>query len=239
MVRLLPAAVFALALAACGSSQPAPSGASGASSIASLSGGAPSLQTPPFSGADFKVSPAPPKPANLPEPTGTQESASFAAIASTFDPGKQHFVWVLPPGVHGKGPWDLTAIVSLKDEKQFETTIPLKAELAKAGSRPEYPAGYEIVRLTNDGSWAQRTAEIDKVIQDLIARHGRGNGKLEMTNQLVVSIDPDHHKQYCVDNKPADVHLYMEEDGAADLVRLDADAMAGLFQMAVRKACDA
>ena len=64
---------------------------------------------------------------------------SLASVASQFDPARQRFVWVLPPGIHGEGPWDFSAVVRIRGEQKFETTLPLKAELAPAGSRPSGP----------------------------------------------------------------------------------------------------
>jgi hypothetical protein len=40
-----------------------------------------------------------------------------------------------------------------------------------------------------------------------------------------------------VENKPADLRFYIEEDGVADLVRLDVAEMSGIIQIAVKKAC--
>ena len=230
--------VFALAaalLAACSAPDATPA--------AGPSGGEASLQSPPFETPEFHAAPGQPAtPSVQPAPAlakGAAEADSmpFAAIAMQFDPGKQHLVWVMPPGIHGKGPWDLKSVVKHLDEVKFETTVPLRAEIKPGGGRPEYPTGYEIVRLTDDGTWKQRTAEIDKVIADLIAQYGRGQGSLDMTNDLTLAIDPAYKQTYCVENKPADLRFYLEEDGVADLVRLDIAEMSGIIQVAVKNAC--
>lgn len=226
MLRLASLAGLALVLSACAAQEATPA--------AGPSSGKVSLQTPPYTG---DLPSAPPAPDLSQAPPTAEGAPTFDSVAAQFDPGRQHFVWVLPPGVHGKGPWDMKAIVKLRGEPKFETTLPLKAELAAAGSRPEYPAGYEIVRLTDDGRWAERTAEIDRVIQNLIAEHGRGHGSLEMSNDLNVSIDPAHRQAYCVENRQPDVRMYVEEDGVSELIRLDVSAMAGLIQAAVKMAC--
>lgn len=217
-------------LAACSAPEATPA--------AGPSGGEASLQSPPFTTPEFHAPPGQPTtPSAQAMPVAEPDSMPFAAIAMQFDPAKQHLVWVMPPGIHGKGPWDFRSVVKHLDEVKFETTIPMRADIAAGGGRPEYPAGYEIVRLTDDGSWAQRTAEIDKVIADLIAQYGRGQGSLDMTNDLTLTIDPAYKTTYCVENKPADLRFYIEEDGVADLVRLDVAEMSGIIQIAVKKAC--
>lgn len=235
MVRLGVFAVAAFLLVACAAPEATPA--------AGPSGGEASLQSPPFTAPAFHAPPGQPttasvQPGSSPAKVEAEPDAMpFAAIAMQFDPAKQHLVWVMPPGIHGKGPWDFKSVVKHRDEVKFETTIPMRGEIKPGGGRPEYPAGYEIVRLTDDGTWAKRTAEIDKVIADLIAQFGRGQGSLEMTNDLNLTIDPAHKNAYCVENKPVDLRFYIEEDGVADLVRLDVVEMSGIIQIAVKKAC--
>jgi len=232
MVRTAMSAMAVLAIAACTSGETAPASAQ-------IGSGQPSLTSPPFSEPKLSTPNAPPHAAPLKQPDAApEETAAFEAVASQFDPAKQHFVWVLPPGIHGKGPWDFRAVVALDGQPQFETTVPLIAEAGTAGSRPEYPAGYEIVRLTDHGEWARNTAEIDAVIQKLIAEHGRGHGSLEMSNDLNLEIAASHRKAYCTDKQKPDIRLYMEEDGKADLIRLDVEAMSGFIQLAVKQACE-
>jgi hypothetical protein len=237
MVRPSVIAMAGFLLAACAATEATPA--------AGPSGGEASLQSPPFTAPTFHAPPGQPttpaSPRTAPAPVqaaADDDAMPFAAIAQQFDPAKQHMVWVMPPGIHGKGPWDFKSVVKHRDEVKFEKTIPLRAEISKGGSRPEYPAGYEVVRLTDDGTWAQHTAEIDKVIADLIAQHGRGQGSLDMTNDLNLAIDPAYKQAYCVENKPTDLRFYLEEDGVADLIRLDITEMAGIIQIAVRNACE-
>jgi len=218
MVREAKTIIAALLLASC---------ATEATPAAGPSAGRTSLQTPPYTGdAPSAV-----------QVTTPRTTASFATVASQFDPGRQHFVWVLPPGIHGEGPWDLAAVVKLRGESKFETTLPLKAEIASGGSRSEYPIGYEIVRLTDNGRWAGRTAEIDRVIQALVAGHGRGHGALEMTNQLYLRIAPAFRQQHCSPESRPDIRLYLEESGKQELVRLDDPSVSVLIAESVRKAC--
>lgn len=232
MVRFTLSAMAMLALAACGSGAPPPASAQ-------IGSGQPSLQSPPFTDPVLSTPNAPPQAAPLKDPGGAamSDTADFGTVASQFDPAKQRFVWVLPPGIHGKGPWDMKAVVALDGKPQFETTLPLVAEKSAGGSRPEFPAGYEIVRLTDHGEWVKNTAEIDAVIKTLVAEHGRGHGSLEMSNDLNLEIDAAHHKAYCTDKQTPDIRLYMEDTREPELIRLDVQAMAGIIQMAVTQAC--
>lgn len=165
------------------------------------------------------------------------DTSPAASIAAAYDPSKQRFVWVLPPGIHGKGPWEFKAIVKHKGEVKLETALPLKPEMLTPGSRPEYPAGHEIIRLASDGDWNKLTADINQTVNDLIAKHGRGDGEVVMQNDLKVSIDPDHRKTYCVDSVAPEIHAYVEEQGAEKLVQLDVAGMAPMFQAVVKDAC--
>lgn len=228
MVRSASAVIAAFLLAACAANEATPS--------AGPSSGKVSLQTAPYTGEARPGAPVSP-PASPPvQSPAAADDAPLAAIASQFDPARQHFVWVLPPGIHGVGPWDLAAVIRLRGEPKFETTLPLKAELAPAGTRAEYPAGYEIVRLTDAGGWAERTAEIDKVIQGLVAEHGRGHGEMEMISQLHVSVDPASRAQHCAADARPDIRIYMEEEGQP-LVSLNHPSITTMIAEVVRKAC--
>jgi hypothetical protein len=224
-VRTAAAIVAACVLGACQAQEATPA--------AGPSSGHASLQTAPYAGeAGTGNTPAP-----APAPAApAADDAPLAAIATQFDPARQHFVWVLPPGIHGIGPWDLNAVIKLRGEPKFETTLPLKAEIATAGTRPEYPPGYEIVRLTDAGGWAARTAEIDKVIQDLVAEHGRGHGELEMISQLHVRVDPAYRDRHCAASSTPDIRIYMEEAGQ-DLISLNHPSISAMIAEVVRQAC--
>lgn len=228
MVRFSAAIMAACCLAACGGS-PAP-GSDGPAA------GKVSLQTPPYTGEAAPGAPIPPLASSPMQPAAAPEDVPLAAIASQFDPSKQQFVWVLPPGIHGIGPWDMIAVVKLRGEPKFETTLPLKAEIAPAGARPEYPAGYEIVRLTGGDGWTDRTAQIDKVIQDLVAEHGRGLGELEMRNELHVSVDPAYRAQHCAAESKPDIRVYVDEAGQP-LIGLNHPSITAMIAEVVRQAC--
>jgi hypothetical protein len=223
----------AIVLAGCAAGEVTPA--------AGPSSGEVSLQAPPYAGEATPGEPASPlaAPPVQSADTALPEAAqdiSLTSIASQFDPARQRFVWVLPPGIHGEGPWDFKAVVKIRGESKFETTLPLKAELAPSGTRPEYTAGYEIVRLTDGGGWAQSTAEIDKVIQQLVAEYGRGLGELEMISQLHVSVAPAYRAQHCAAGTQHDIRVYMEEDGKP-LISLNNAMMSTMFSQVVREAC--
>jgi len=228
MFRSGAALVAAVLLAACAADE--------ATTSAGPSSGKVSLQTAPYAGEAVPGAPDLPPPSPTTALPDVPQDTSLSSIASQFDPARQRFVWVLPPGIHGEGPWDFKAVVKIRGEPKFETTLPLKAELAPAGTRPEYNAGYEIVRLTDDGRWAQSTAEVDKVIQDLVAEYGRGLGELEMISQLYVSIVPAYRDQHCAPGAQHDVRVYMEEDGKP-LVSLNDIRMSAMITQVVREAC--
>ena len=204
----------------------------------SLSGGVASLQTAPYNEAGqptqappVQIQPAPPQPLG-------GDVLDFTSIAANFDPNIQRFIWVLPPGVHGEAPWGFTAQVRHKGEVKYEAELPLVAQKIAAGTRPEYTAGYEIIRLTDDGRWSERTAEMDKVILGLIEQHGRGDGEVEFSNKLNLSLEPAARQAYCADGKTVDIRLYVEEEGKAELMPMLDVAQEMFSAMAVRHACD-
>ena len=92
-----------------------------------------------------------------------------------------------------------------------------------------------IVTATDDGSWPKHAADLERVINELIAEHGRGAGELDMESPLKLTIDASHRQAYCVDGKVADARLYLDEPGK-DLQRLDA-LLFELYQPALKKAC--
>jgi hypothetical protein len=230
MVRTATAVTAALLLAACSTNEATPS--------AGPSAGRVSLQTAPYAGEATAAAPTTPlaaPPVMAPAtPVATPPDASASPLAG-FDPAQQRFVWVLPPGIHGKGPWFYTATVKLRGETKHEAKIPLKAEILASGTRPEFPAGYEIIRLTDDGSWTSHAAGLERVINDLIAQHGRGAGELDLDSRLELTIDESHRKAYCDDGRFADARLYLDEPGK-DLQRMDT-LLTELYQPALKKAC--
>ncbi len=216
-------------------------GISGNAAADSPSRGLTSLQTAPYddTGAPTHVPPAQVTPAPAPQqqpPTG-DDVLDFTSIAANFNPDAQRFIWVLPPGVHGEGPWGFTVQVRHKGEVKYEGELPLSAQKSAGGSRPEFPKGYEVIRLTGDGRWSEQTAELDKVILALIEQHGRGDGEVEFNNKLNLTLDPEVKKLYCTDGKAADIRLFVEEDGKDELISM-LDVGSDVFaRVAVMQAC--
>src|SRR5262245_59894426 len=101
---------------------------------------------------------APTETATAPAPATDPAGETYMDAVQKFNPATQHFVWVLPEGVHGTGPWEMNVTVKHRGEVKHQARIPLKAEILSSGSRPEFPAGAEIVRLSDDGSWASSMA---------------------------------------------------------------------------------
>lgn len=228
--------VLALLASGCGAAEVISEGISGSSAGQSPSRGQTSLQTAPFdiAGAPTHVSPAP---APVPEQPPQDGAPDFSSIAANFDPAKQRFIWVLPPGVHGVDPWGFTVVVKHKGDVKYEGELPLVDDRElQAGSRPEFPAGYEIIRLTDDGRWRERTAALDKIILGIIEQYGRGDGEVEFNSQLHLSLDPAARKLYCDEGKVADIRLYVDEDGKPLVPMLD---VAGemFSRMAIQQGC--
>lgn len=227
-----------LMTAGCGAAGAISDAVTGNPGASSPSGGVASLQTAPFdpTGKPSHVSPAP-APQTPETPAQADAVPDFTSVAANFDPNVQHFVWVLPPGVHGVGPWGFSAEVRHKGAVKFETELPLVAETLAGGSRPEYPAGYEVIRLTDDGGWANRTAEMDTVIRGIIAEHGPGDGEVEFSNLLTLSLEPDAKRLYCEEGKAPDIRLFVEEKGQAELIPMMEVANETFARMAVAHAC--
>lgn len=245
-VRAGLCAAALLLAAGCSAAGAISEGISGSAAVDSPSRGLTSLQTAPYdeTGAPTHVSPVQvtpaqvtPAPAPQQQPPAGDDVLDFTSIAANFNPDAQRFIWVLPPGVHGEGPWGFTVQVRHKGEVKYEGELPLSAQKSAGGSRPEFPAGYEVIRLTGDGRWGEQTAELDKVILALIEEHGRGDGEVEFNNKLNLTLDPAAKKLYCTDGKAADIRLFVEEDGKDELISM-LDVGSDVFaRMAVVHAC--
>jgi hypothetical protein len=180
---------------------------------------------------------APETPAAEYELVAERRVATYDDAVKLFDPATQRFVWVLPEGVHGTGPWDMNVTVKHRGEVKHQATIPLKAEILPSGSRPEFPAGSEVVRLSDDGTWTVRMAEVQKVIDGLIAQFGRGDGELMMESELRTSIDAAYRNAYCVEGKKPVVNFYLEEGDK--LTSFDLGPLAPMFEASILKNCPA
>jgi hypothetical protein len=182
------------------------------------------------------------EPAALATPSLTAPSVSSAATPlveaiGKFDPAKQHLVWVLPEGVHGAGPWEMDVTVKHKGDVKYQTAIPLAAEIKPGGARPEYPASTEVVRLSGDARYGAEMAKVYKVIDDLIAKFGRGDGELEMVSELKTKIAPEYRNAYCVEGRKPVVLAFIDQDDPPQLIPLELGPMAPIFEASIFKNC--
>jgi hypothetical protein len=224
--------IAVLLCAGCGGTEPSAAAPQSGALSGGLAGGEASLQTPPFAEG------AAPSEAGTGAPGAAPAAADFSSVAANFDPDVQRFIWVLPPGVHGQGPWSMRAEVRHRGELKFKTDLPLLAETLASGSRTEFPDGYEVLRLRGDGRWREQTAEMDAVILGLIEQYGRGEGEVTFFTRLNAQLDPAARQAYCTDGRTADIRVYVEQAGEPDLTPLTAGGVADAFsRVALMEAC--
>jgi hypothetical protein len=161
----------------------------------------------------------------------------FAQAVARFDPTQNHIIWATPPGVHGEGPWTLDVTVKYKGEVKHAEKIPLKADIAAPGTVAEIPTGYEAVRLSDGGTFRARMAEIQKIIESIIAQYGRGGGELVMMTEINTTLDDAGLKTYCADKKIPDIRAYLEETAPPKLTTIDLAPMSGFIQKEVEENC--
>lgn len=163
--------------------------------------------------------------------------ASFAEAVGQFDPAVNRFIWVLPQGVHGEEPWTMNVTVKHKGEVKYETKIPLKAEIVAAGTLAEVPATSEAVRLTDGGTWKTQMVEVGKVVEDLIAQHGRGDGEMLMETELNSTLDATGKQKYCIDRQEPVIEVYIENANSPALTKLDMTPLAMFLRQEVLEDC--
>jgi hypothetical protein len=161
----------------------------------------------------------------------------FAQAVARFDPTQNHIIWATPPGVHPEGPWTLDLTVKHKGEVKHEEKIALKAESVAAGTVADIPAGYDAVRLSDGGTFRPRMAEVQKIIEGIIAQYGRGDGELVMTTEIHTALDDAGLKSYCTDKKTPDIRAYLEETAPPKLTAIDLKPMGGFMQKEVEENC--
>jgi hypothetical protein len=161
----------------------------------------------------------------------------FAQAVAKFDPTQNHIIWATPPGVHPEGPWTLDVTLKHKGEVKHQEQIPLKAETVAAGTVAEIPAGYDAVRLSDGGTFRARMAEVQKIIEGIIAKYGRGDGELVMMTEIHTALDDAGLKTYCTDKKIPDIRAYLEETAPPKLTVIDLKPMSGFMQKEVEENC--
>jgi hypothetical protein len=176
---------------------------------------------------------------NAPAPAAPSEAevATFEEAVANFDGATQHLVWVLPPGIIASGPFTARVVVKADDATELDTTIPLTSEKAAGGSRPEYPAGAEVLRLSTDASYPQRLEEIRGVVDGITSRLGPGHGELAITSDFKTEIDPTFHKEYCVDQKLPPVAIYLEQGEPSTLRKLPIGGAESILQATILAGC--
>ena len=175
--------------------------------------------------------------AAMPKPNAPE--ASFAETIGAFDYKTQHFIWILPPGIHAKGPFTADVVIKHGGEIKHQESIPLTAEFPTPGSRPEYPRSAEIIRLAADDAWPRHLADIKGVVDGLIAQYGPGGGELSVSSSLKTEISAEVRQSYCVDNTMPEVRVFLEQSGGepALLKRIDIAAAAPILKAAVLAGC--
>lgn len=177
---------------------------------------------------------APPAPA---APADNSVGIEFTQAVAKFDPTKNHIIWATPPGVHGEGPWTLDVTIKHKGEIKHQETIPLKADLVAPGSVAGIPAGYEAVRLSDGGTFHTRMAEVQKIIEGIIAQYGRGDGELDMTTEINTKLDDAGRQAFCVEKKLPDIRAYLEETSPPKITTIDLTPVQNFIQKEVAGNC--
>lgn len=184
----------------------------------------------------------PSKPVEAPVAESTPASAlpddlTFEEAVAKFDAATQHLVWVLPPGVIANGPFSAQVVLKADGATELDTTIPLTAEKVAAGSRPEYPAGAEVLRLSTDASYPKRLEEIRGVMDGITSRLGPGHGELAVTSDFKTEIAAAFRQDYCVDHKLPPISVYLEQGEPSTLRKLPIGGGESILQSAILAGC--
>ncbi len=164
---------------------------------------------------------------------------AFEDVVANFDATKQHLVWVLPPGVSANGPFSAHVTVKADGATELDTVIPLTAEKPAAGSRPEYPAGAEVLRLSTDETYPKRLEEIRGVVDGITSKLGPGHGELTITSDFGTTIADAYREEYCVTRKLPPVSIYLEQGEPATLQPLPIGGAESILQSAILGSCAA
>lgn len=183
------------------------------------------------------VAPVEPSAAPPPAATTAPSELTFEDAVATFDATTQHLVWVLPPGVIAQGPFTAQVVVKADGAVALDKTIPLTAEKPAAGSRPEYPAGSEVLRLSTDASYPEHLKEIRGVMEGITAKLGAGHGELAVSSDFKTEIAEDYRKQYCTEGMMPPAAIYLEQGDPARLQKLPIGGAADILQSTLLAAC--
>ena len=133
----------------------------------------------------------------------------------------------------------MNVTVKHKGEVKFESKIPLKAEIIPPGTYAEFPANSEAIRLNDAGEWKSKMAEVGKVVEDLIAKHGRGDGEVAMMTEINTALDDMGKQQYCAEKRQANIRAYLEEGSPAKLTAIDLSPITTFIAGEVAENCAA
>lgn len=175
--------------------------------------------------------------ATAPAAPGAADDLTFEEAVANFDGATQHLVWVLPPGIITSGPFTARVVVKADDATELDTTIPLASEKAPGGSRPEYPAGAEVLRLSTDASYPARLEEIRGVMSGITSRLGPGHGELAITSNFKTEIDAAFHEEYCVNQKLPPISVYLEQGEPSTLRKLPIGGGESILQSTILAGC--
>ena len=178
---------------------------------------------------------------NAPAPAAPSAAdvATFEEAVANFDAATQHLVWVLPPGIIASGPFSAEVVLKADGATELETTIPLAAEKPASGSRPEYPAGAEVLRLSTDATYPRSLQEIRSVMDGITAKLGPGHGELIITSNFTTEIDDSVRQQYCVERKLPPIAVYLEQGEPSTLRKLPMGGGESILQSTILAGCAA
>ena len=164
---------------------------------------------------------------------------TFEEVVASFDAATQHLVWVLPPGIVADGPYGAHVTVRADGKTELDTVIPLTGEKPAGGSRPEYPADAEILRLSTDTSYPQRLEEIRGVMKGITEKLGPGHGELIITSDFKTQIADAYREEYCVNRKLPPTAIYLEQGTPSTLQKLPIGGGEAVLQSTILASCAA
>lgn len=170
-------------------------------------------------------------------PAEPQSQKTFEEVIATFDASTQHLVWVLPPGIVASGPYSVSVTVNADGKTEFSTVIPLTGEKPAAGSRPEYPADAEVLRLSTDASYPQRLEEIRGVMKGITDRLGPGHGELVITSDFKTTIADAYRESYCIKRELPSTVIYLDQGTPSTLQKLPIGGGESVIQSTLLASC--